>query len=273
MDPFKFNRTITITLLLLLPPALVFVQDPLTGETVGGGIVTYDKFDFFNLSEFEESSDRGIKDWLAAMPKGRKLNKVLYFNEHYALYTDDPDAENGQMSEEMQVMLGKLPYMAFPAPKTHKVYIDREKGTMLEQKELMTRLFLVESEIQNYEWKPGTDQVRILSYNCMDATRTVGDKEVKAWFTPAIPISLGPEDHYGLPGLILAVEVEGKNIFMATSVEMTKPDREIFEKPGNGRKMKQAAFRRLLAEKMEEYRKNKEMEESNKAKYEKNNKF
>ncbi|MEA1886083.1 MAG: GLPGLI family protein [Bacteroidota bacterium] len=264
MYTIKFSRTITITLLLLLS-TFVFAQDPLMGETRGGGIVTYEKFDVFDLSEFEESSGQKVKEWLAGMPRGRKENKVLYFNNKHALFTDDPNAENGQLSEEMQVMLEKLPYISFPSPKTHQVYIDREERTVLEQKELMTRLFLVESDLRNYEWKPGTDQVKILGYNCMSATRTVGDNEVKVWFAPSIPIPLGPEEHYGLPGLILAVEVEGKNVFMATSVDLTEPDRNLFEKPGNGRRMKQDAFERLLAEKMEEYRQNKEIEESKKA--------
>jgi GLPGLI family protein len=130
------------------------------------------------------------------MPRGRKENKVLYFNDMQALFTDDPNSENGQISEEMQTMLEKLPYISFPSPKTHQVYIDREERTVLEQKELMTRLFLVESDLRNYEWKPGTDQVKILGYNCMSATRIVGDKEVKAWFAPAIPIPLIPEEYY-----------------------------------------------------------------------------
>jgi len=251
----------------------MFAQEPVSDIEPGRGIVKYEKFDAFGLSEYEESADQWIQEWLAGMPKGRKINKILYFNEKHALFTDDPDAENGQLSEEMRVMLEKLPYMSFPTPKTYKVYIDREKGTVLEQKELMTRLFLVESDMQNYEWKPGTEQVKIIGYNCMSATRTVGKKEVKAWFAPAIPIPLGPEEHYGLPGLILAVEVEGKNIFMATSADLTQPDEELFDKPDNGRKMKQGAFRRLLVEKREEYRRNKEMEESNNAKYKKKNKF
>lgn len=263
MFTIKSIRTLAITLLLLLS-TIVFAQDPLTGETVNSGIVTYEEFDFFNLSEFEETSDQWIKEWLAGMPKGRKENKVLYFNDKYALFTDDPNAENIQVSEEMQVMIEKLPYISFPSTRTHQVYIDRENGTVLEQKELMTRLFLVESDLHNYEWKPGTEQVRILGYNCMSATREVGDKEVKAWFMPSIPIPLGPEEYYGLPGLILAVEVEGKNVFMATSVELSEPDPELLEKPDNGRRMKEDAFKRLLAEKMEEYRINKEMEESKK---------
>ncbi|WP_332911473.1 GLPGLI family protein [Algoriphagus boritolerans] len=35
---------------------------------------------------------------------------------------------------------------------------------------------------------------------------------VTAWFTPEIPVSHGPESYFGLPGLILEVQNQGRTL-------------------------------------------------------------
>ena len=79
---------------------------------------------------------------------------------------------------------------------------------------------------------------------------------IKAWFTPQIPISVGPDRYTGLPGLILAVEKNGETILLATSIDLAEPQEENLSKPKDGSKITQEKFDILLEEKVKEFEEN-----------------
>jgi len=108
-----------------------------------------------------------------------------------------------------------------PRPVIQKVFFDFEKNQKLEQVEYLTRLFLVQSDIQALAWKLGSEKKKILEYICMGATLILDGQEIVAWFATEIPLPLGPAVYVGLPGLILAVERNGETAYLATDVELT----------------------------------------------------
>lgn len=118
----------------------------------------------------------------------------------------------------------------------------------------MTRLFVIEEDIMKWDWKPGTEQSKILGYLCMSAKAVKGDNTITAWFTPQIHTLAGPALYGGLPGLILAVDINGENVFLATEVDLNPPGEEIFRKPSEGKKMKSKSFQQLVDQKIEQYR-------------------
>ena len=87
----------------------------------------------------------------------------------------------------------------------------------------------------------------------MRATATVDTTEVEAWFTPQIPLPIGPDEYGGLPGAILVLTVDGgKQTFKASSIDLDATPE--IEQPEDGREVTQEEFDGIVEEKMEEMR-------------------
>lgn len=246
----SMNKILLSIIFFSFNVGVCFTQDD---SEINGGVIKYEAFDKFDLSYFKDA-DPKVKEWLAGMPKGVKYAKVLYFNNRYSLFEEDNTAQAAVVDKKVLVMRSKMPYITAPRPVLKKIFINRGKGVMSKQMELMTRFFIIEEDLITWDWKPGTKQVKILDYMCMSATSTSGDKVVTAWFTPQIKTKAGPELYGGLPGLILAVDINGENVLLATEVNLNPPSDKLFKKPTEGKKMKSEAFQNLVDEKMEQYR-------------------
>jgi len=211
------NKILLYISFILLHASMMYGQGD---SEINGGVIKYEAFDRFDLSYFE-NADPKVKEWLAGMPKGAKSAKVLYFSSRYSLFEEDQRQQsNVAMDKKVLVMRRKMPYITAPRPELKKVYIDRKNGEMTKQMELMTRFFIIDKDILEWEWKPGPEQTKILGYLCMSAKSAQGDKTITAWFTPQIKTIAGPDLYSGLPGLILAVDINGENVLLATEVDL-----------------------------------------------------
>lgn len=77
--------------------------------------------------------------------------------------------------------------------------------------------------------------------------------EVVAWYTPQIPINQGPDDFWGLPGLILEVSADRTTI-LCTKIVMNPEEKEDIEKPEKGDEVTQAEYNEIITKKMQEMR-------------------
>jgi len=77
--------------------------------------------------------------------------------------------------------------------------------------------------------------------------------EVVAWYTPQIPINQGPDDYWGLPGLILEVSADRTTI-LCTKIVMNPEEKEEIEKPEKGDEVTQAEYNEIITKKMQEMR-------------------
>ncbi len=77
--------------------------------------------------------------------------------------------------------------------------------------------------------------------------------EVVAWYTPQIPINQGPDDFWGLPGLILEVSADRTTI-LCTKIVMNPKEKEEINKPEKGQEVTQAEYNEIITKKMEEMR-------------------
>ncbi len=77
--------------------------------------------------------------------------------------------------------------------------------------------------------------------------------EVVAWYTPQIPINQGPDDYWGLPGLILEVSAD-RTIILCTKIVMNPEEKEDIEKPKKGDVVTQEEYTKITTKKMEEFR-------------------
>lgn len=68
--------------------------------------------------------------------------------------------------------------------------------------------FLYEETIPQINWSLGESRKEICGYPCQDAEAEFRGRKYKVWFTESLPSSAGPWKLQGLPGVILAVDVD-----------------------------------------------------------------
>lgn len=80
-----------------------------------------------------------------------------------------------------------------------------------------TYCYLDSVEVPN--WQLSKDTLTILNHLCQRATATFKGRNYTAWFATDIPISVGPWQYTGLPGLILRIhDKKGQISFDATEI-------------------------------------------------------
>lgn len=212
------------------------------------GIVEYEE-----VIKFEIKLEGEMKAMMRDMPKERKANKVLYFDEESSLFTKSEIEVEHDMSGFSGEGRGRGMRMRMGGPGSI-VFTDLEDKEVIEQREFMTRMFLITSELPVTEWKISGKQKMILNYPCMEAT-TVDTAGIltTVWFTPSIPVQSGPSRFCNLPGLVLEANVNDSSMLItAKSISEEVPNKELLIKPKEGKKVTQEEFDQIVKEKLEE---------------------
>ena len=163
----------------------------------------------------------------------------------------------------------------------------------LQDQEFFGKQFLITDSLSKLDWKLGTETKQIGQYLCMKATaiKTVDEfdwrsmrrkpksKEVKegevqkdstatsvsedieipkqievtAWYTPQIPVSQGPGDFWGLPGLILEVNTD-KTTILCSKIIMNPQQKVQIKAPEKGDVVSRQEYNETVKKKMEEMR-------------------
>jgi GLPGLI family protein len=79
--------------------------------------------------------------------------------------------------------------------------------------------------------------------------------EITAWYTPMIPVSQGPSEYWGLPGLILEVSA-GNNTMLCSKIIMNPEEKTKIEAPKKGQVVSKQEYNEIITEKMQEMRDN-----------------
>ena len=115
---------------------------------------------------------------------------------------------------------------------------------VVESRELMQEMYLLQDSIRSITWKlEDNDTKMIAGYTCKKATgKSERGSDVIAWYAEEIPVAGGPEQFNGLPGMILAMDInKGEMIYTAVSVEK-KADKKSLKAPVKGKKVTGAEF-------------------------------
>ncbi len=239
-------KKVILTICAISLGLFVFAQKP-----IKQGEVVYEetmKLDF----KFEGMTDE-MKERL---PKERKSKKVLYFNENASSFQaskDQPDAEVPGMGGGGGGRGMGMRMMMMGGAADDKVYLNFTDNIKIEQKEFMSRIFLIEGEPAKDNWKLTGKQKMILDYPCMQASQITEKDTILAWFAPSISVSAGPANYVNLPGLVLEVDLNnGKRTIKAQSVSLKQIDEELISKPNKGKKVTREEFQKIMEEKAKE---------------------
>jgi GLPGLI family protein len=128
------------------------------------------------------------------------------------------------------------------------VYTDLATNSQISQKKVFEETFLVKDTTRKIRWKI-TDETRVIAgYTCRRANAIILDSiYVVAFYTTEIPISGGPENFSGLPGMILGVALPHENItWFATKVTDTSLPPNTVVPPKKGKAADNASYREIL---------------------------
>lgn len=230
---------------LILFLGLVF---PLISMAQMSGEITYE--DKMNMHRRLTGDRERFKEFV---PEFRSTHKTLLFSEASSLYTtakeqpeqDIPEAGRGRRGFRMRM-----------GQNNEILYKDIAEGTQVAQRDFMDKKFLITGDPEKYEWKLTGKQMKYGEYLCMEATFSDSANKVVVWFTPQIPISMGPADYAGLPGAVLAVDInDGERQITALDINIRSLEDGEIEEPNKGKEMTNEEYRKMVREKMEEMRK------------------
>lgn len=169
-------------------------------------------------------------------------------------------------------------------------YKNIKENELIQSQEFYGKQFLVKDELQAIEWKMGaTESKNIGQYLCFKATASVPTTEltwynfswselrtakketdstniqpeapevnmteIEAWYTPQIPVSHGPGEYWGLPGLILEVSA-GNTTMLCSKIVMNPEDKIKIEAPKKGKEITKSEYKTTISGKMQEMRNN-----------------
>lgn len=245
--------------------------------------------DFQGQAYYFSKSKMELGNWGARMSEAQKkqvaarlknrLNKtyILNFNKTESLFDeeDQVDAISGATdSWGSNFSRGKQ-------------YKNVKDNVLIQSQEFYGKKFLVKDKLQAIDWKMGKESKKIGQYMCFKATASIPTAdltwydfswadlrrpatddtadastdqaamaevpmtEVEAWYTLQIPVSHGPGEYWGLPGLIL--EVSAGNTTMLCSRVVLNPDETLeIVAPDKGKEITKSDYQATVKGKMQE---------------------
>lgn len=129
------------------------------------------------------------------------------------------------------------------------LYINFTNQKIIEQTELGEKSYLIIDTVKVLPWKLTEETKTVLKYNCKKAALvTQRGQNIVAWYTEDIITPAGPEMFNGLPGAVLALDInEGEMAYTALEVS-TKADKKELKEPAKGKTTSRAEYTQKMQE-------------------------
>ena len=205
-------------ILLILVSSILFTNAFTQSKLITAGVIEFErKFNQFTSLNDETKEGEAENGWVEMMKK--TVSKivtdmyVLYFNETQSVYKlKNENTEN-------KYMWGLKP------AETDVLVKNIASKQMQMQREVFEKNYLITDSLRKYEWKITNEIREIAGYDCKKAITKICDSVyVVAYYTEDIMVSNGPENFYGLPGMILGIAVPRlATTWFASKVEAKEP--------------------------------------------------
>jgi len=263
------------TFILTLVTVVTFAQKEFQGKATYMSKTTID-LDNFGRPGGPQMTEARKKEIAERMKSQLEKTFILNFDKASSLYKEDAKLAAPTSGGSRGPRFG-----GFSSGGTK--YKNTKDKVALESTEFFGKKFLISDEMQQPQWELGAETKQIGNYTCYKATllkeanpldfsnfrrpRNDDKKEdkdakkeekikqtlVTAWYTPQIPVSNGPGEYWGLPGLILEIN-EGTTTVLCTEIVMNPSEKATIEAPTKGKKITREKYNITVTKKMEELR-------------------
>ncbi len=230
-----------------------------------------------DLGRFGERMSQAQKKQIQARLKNRlEKTYVLTFNKEESMFIEN---------EKLDAISGATDSWGanFSAGDQYK---NVKTNTQIQQQEFYGKKFLVKDKLQSINWKINGETKQIGQYTCFRATASIPSSDlawysfswsslrnnsttdtltttpvevkmtnVEAWYTSQIPVSYGPSEYWGLPGLILEINA-GSTTMLCSKVVINPTEKIAIKAPKKGTEITKKAYQKTLLKKMKEFRDN-----------------
>ncbi|TXE17574.1 GLPGLI family protein [Psychroflexus gondwanensis] len=248
------------------------------------GQATYQSKTVFDMKLGGDQINDQMRAQIAEMMKKQfEKTYTLDFNSEESLYQEEqnlaaPTGRSGMMSG----MMGNF--------QSGSQYKHIKDSLYLESKEFFGKSFLIQDSLPVLKWELVNESKQIGQYVVFKAVAVKeldktaftelrkkekeGDEEntllendsivspldqfempksieIVAWYTPQVPVSHGPSEFWGLPGLIMEVQ-SGKTTILCSKLILNPKEKVDIEAPSKGKQVTQKEFQDMVLEKTQE---------------------
>lgn len=262
-----------ITLSFLLLSMVVFSQNKFEGKA------TYMSKTTVDMTRFGQMSEQRKKQMMARFKNFLEKTYTLNFNRSESAFKENVKLDapgtsgprwgrsNGQGS----------------------IYKNLKEKKMIEDTEQFSKRFRIMEDMELPQWEMTGETKQIGQYICYkatmvkidnkvdwgsifsrrgrrgnnkekDSTKTKEKKKegpkteiVTAWYTPQIPVSAGPAEYWGLPGLILEINA-GRTTMLCTEIVINPAESIEIKEPTKGKEVSREEYNAIMKTKAEELR-------------------
>ena len=253
----------------LLSFFIIFISINFYGQSFQGKAV-YKSKTKMELGNWGARMSEGQKKQIAARLKNRlEKTYILTFNMQEAMFLED---------EKIDAISGATDSWGSYFSRGDQ-YKNVKENKLIQAQEFYGKRFIVKDDLYKINWEMGTETKKIGQYTCYKAKAFVPKNElewynfswsdlrntdkkpeenleiVEAWYTPQIPVSQGPAEFWGLPGLILEVSSGGTTL-LCTEIEINNKQQVAIEAPTKGTEITKNDYASTVKKKMMEMRTN-----------------
>lgn len=262
------KKTFFVAVFAVLVSSVMLAQD-------FQGVATYKTKRKLDIKLDSTKMQSGMqKQMMEMLKKQFEKTFTLTFDKQSSVYKEEEKLGAPQPAGMQMVIMG--------SGGSDVLYKNTKENRFTNQNEMYGKVFLVKDKLKKHEWVLGKETKNIGDYTCYNATMTRevevrqsgfsvdGDKDLDedaepkmktitttAWYTPQIPISNGPQNYYGLPGLILEVN-DGSETVICSKIVMNPKEKLNISEPKKGKEVTQAEYdvisEKKMKEQMERYR-------------------
>jgi GLPGLI family protein len=252
-----------ITILFILISTLSFSQEFQGKASYFSKTIFNDKIKVEDSGSKKEINPAMEKAFQEALKAASEKSYLLTFNKAECVYEQEQQLEKPKAaSSGMQISI------SFSSSEGKK-YINAKNKTSINEDEIFGKEFLIVAPIEKPNWELVDESKKIGDYSCFKAKLLIPvsekqkkeyeeflkkeaiksslfkleepkDKIITAWYTPEIPVSFGPNNYWGLPGLILEIN-EPELIILCSKVVLNTKGTTI-KVPNKGQKVSQKEF-------------------------------
>ena len=266
-------KSFSFLLLLNLVTTFSFAQKNFQGSA------TYMSKTTMDMSRFDKMPEDRKKQVLARMKNYLEKTYTLNFTRQESSFKENVKLDApGTSGPKWAISNGQS-----------SIYKNTKELKIIEAIETFSKRFLIIEAMTQPKWQLDSETKKIGQYTCYKGTLTREDvsidyvsifrnrgrknntskkdatqkqekeidvpkmETITAWYTPQIPLSTGPKDYYGLPGLILEVNV-GRTTMLCTEIIINPKNEVEIKKPTKGKKVTREEYNAIVKEKSDELR-------------------
>ena len=197
-----------------------------------------------------------------ALKKASENRFILTFNKKEALFEKQESLEKPTPNNAKVTVT-----MTFSGQ--GKTYINTKDKVRITEDDILGKEFLIVDSLKVFKWKLTDETRKIGEYTCYKAETLIPvsekekkeyeeylkkqnttsfftmeepkEKKIVVWYTPEVPVSVGPSNYWGLPGLILEVN-DGETVVLCSKLTLNNKETAKIKVPHVGKEVSQDEF-------------------------------